>query len=146
MEVYNNTVYNNNGGGILISSTNGIKLKNNIILSNNSSGDSSGSSNIVSDYNLWAPNKATWAEGTHSIIQSGTSGIVVNAGGGDFHLLSGSPAVDKGADLSATGFTIDIAGVTRPQGPAYDIGAYEYVVSSASRCDLSGDGSVNAVD
>jgi hypothetical protein len=38
----------------------------------------------------------------------------------------GSPAIASGVDLSAT-FTTDILGVTRPQGVAWDIGAYEFL-------------------
>jgi len=45
----------------------------------------------------------------------------------DFHLQAGSPAIDKGADLSALGFSYDKDGTSRPQGTAWDIGAYEYI-------------------
>jgi hypothetical protein len=60
------------------------------------------------------------------VLNSGTSGVVVNAVGGDFHLVSGSPAIDKGTNLSATGFATDIDGHSRPQGSAWSIGAYEF--------------------
>ncbi len=40
-------------------------------------------------------------------------------------LLAGSPATDNGVTVS--GLTDDARGVTRPQGAAYDSGAYEYV-------------------
>jgi hypothetical protein len=42
---------------------------------------------------------------------------------GDFHLQSGSPAVNAGEALAAV--TIDFEARSRPQGGAYDIGAYE---------------------
>jgi hypothetical protein len=42
----------------------------------------------------------------------------------DFHLTSTSPAVDHGKTTSAT---TDIDGNLRPQGSAFDIGAYELV-------------------
>jgi len=42
------------------------------------------------------------------------------------HLLVGSPAINVGADLSAT-FTTDKNLVSRPQGSAWDIGAYESI-------------------
>jgi len=38
---------------------------------------------------------------------------------------AGSPAIDAGADVSAEGVTTDYNGDPRPQGAAYDIGAYE---------------------
>lgn len=40
-------------------------------------------------------------------------------------LLAGSPAIDNGVTVSD--LTTDARGVTRPQGAAYDSGAYEYV-------------------
>ena len=45
----------------------------------------------------------------------------------DFRIQKGSPLIDAGADLSASwkGAT-DKNGVSRPQGAAWDIGAYEY--------------------
>jgi hypothetical protein len=48
----------------------------------------------------------------------------------DFTLQSASPAVDAGTD---TGIHRDHNGVSRPQGPSYDIGAYEYSRSSLPR-------------
>ena len=50
--------------------------------------------------------------------------LFVDAPNEDFHLQGGSPAVDAGADLSAV-FTEDLDGDTRPDGGAFDIGAYE---------------------
>jgi hypothetical protein len=41
----------------------------------------------------------------------------------NFHLQAGSPAIDHGATLL---LAADYDGVPRPQGAAYDIGAYEY--------------------
>lgn len=43
--------------------------------------------------------------------------------GVDFHLQAGSPAIDAGA---ATSNTRDISQILRPQGTAFDIGAYEF--------------------
>jgi hypothetical protein len=45
------------------------------------------------------------------------------AGGGNYALMSTSPAVNKGATHYAPGYDID--GVLRPKGSALDIGAYE---------------------
>jgi hypothetical protein len=42
-----------------------------------------------------------------------------------YQLKTSSPAIDAGATLGAP-YNIDYAGVTRPSGPAYDIGAFEY--------------------
>ncbi|MCP5066752.1 MAG: hypothetical protein GY946_09315, partial [bacterium] len=48
----------------------------------------------------------------------------------DFHLLAASPAVDTGIDASAT-TTLDLDGNSRPEGAAFDMGAYELVSSPA---------------
>ena len=48
----------------------------------------------------------------------------VDAGGGNFHLTSGSRGVDEGVDLSAWGVTTDKDGVDR--GSTWCMGAYEY--------------------
>lgn len=50
----------------------------------------------------------------------------------DYTLRQGSLAIDKGADLSFA-VTHDIIGVPRPQGSAYDMGAYEYPAPSIDK-------------
>jgi hypothetical protein len=42
----------------------------------------------------------------------------------DFHLLTGSPAIDYGTPISS--FDFDMEGISRPQGEQWDIGAYEF--------------------
>jgi hypothetical protein len=48
---------------------------------------------------------------------------VVDAAGGDFHLIEGSPAIDAGVELADV--TEDFEGTARPQGAAWDAGADE---------------------
>jgi hypothetical protein len=43
----------------------------------------------------------------------------------DYHPASGSPLIDSGTNVASDGITADYEGVARPQGPAYDVGAYE---------------------
>jgi parallel beta-helix repeat protein len=128
LRIYNNTLYRN-AGNVSIGQTNGIILRNNLVFGDSTGGnqmDAWSSTGIDSDYNLMAPTGAGFTEGTHSRVVTSTSGIVVNPANGDFYQVSGSPVIDKGADLSATGFAIDFSGIFRPQGAAWDIGAYEY--------------------
>jgi len=48
----------------------------------------------------------------------------VNEAGGDYHLKSGSPAIDTGQ--TQANVPADLEGRARPIGPAYDIGCYEF--------------------
>src|SRR5208283_2532222 len=43
----------------------------------------------------------------------------------NFHLQPGSPAINAGVPV--TGLATDFDGVPRPEGSAFDIGAYQYV-------------------
>lgn len=52
-----------------------------------------------------------------------TAAAFINVAVHDYHLVPDSPAIDAGERLSAV--TIDRDGVERPQGSAYDVGAYE---------------------
>jgi hypothetical protein len=46
---------------------------------------------------------------------------------GDYHLVAGAEAIDKGTATSAPDHDFD--GAVRPQGAAHDVGAYEFVVA-----------------
>ena len=50
----------------------------------------------------------------------------VNANLNDYHIVATSPAIDKGLNATTYGVTKDYDDVSRPQGVAYDAGAYEY--------------------
>jgi parallel beta-helix repeat protein len=50
--------------------------------------------------------------------------LFVDSESGDFHINSGSPAIDAGESLSMV--SIDFDGNRRPGGAGYDIGPYEY--------------------
>jgi hypothetical protein len=62
-----------------------------------------------------------------------TLGSLSNNGGyvPTMALLDGSPALDAG--VTAAGLTTDARGIARPQGVAYDSGAYERVVNSGNQ-------------
>jgi hypothetical protein len=49
----------------------------------------------------------------------------VAPGANDFQLKQGSPCIDAGLNVSAV-VRRDLLGLTRPQGSAYDLGAYEF--------------------
>ncbi len=104
--------------------------------------DPTGLANVDIDYNNWGPG-VSWKWGGNSTTNSFASfaaqsqatastnekhSLQANplfVGGGDYSLQTASPAKDRGVDLSAKGVTTDLTGLARPQGPAFDIGAYE---------------------
>jgi len=111
-KVYNNTFYSNKGFGINLgtfgAADNGF-LENNIVYGNGVAIQNNGLGNTLSN-NLTTDPK------------------FVNAAAFDFHLQSTSLAINRGVS-TAPYVTTDFDGITRPQGSAYDIGAYEYVAA-----------------
>jgi hypothetical protein len=109
--IYNNTITGSGGNGIDLSSYNSsVEIRNNIIY-NNAVNINNLASDTILDHNLC------------------NSGCAVNAdprfvSSNDFHLQSASPAIDRGLTISRV--LTDLDGVARPQGAAYDIGAYEH--------------------
>jgi parallel beta-helix repeat protein len=113
VKIYNNTVYNNGTGnghpGIAGSgSTN--QIRNNIAYNNAGGQTSCGGGAVCSNNFTGDPN-------------------FVNAAVANFQLQSTSGAIDAGTNLGSSVPT-DRNGVPRPQGSAFDIGAYEFVGSS----------------
>lgn len=143
---YNNTFYNCGGftnyvihvGGEY--ATNCI-IKNNLFIKCGSTEGGDDTDNVgwytfyivkdyIADYNYvakgpasnWGAKSGFAGKEVHGI--NGGNPRFVNYATNDFHLQSGSPAIDKGATI--TGFNVDRDGVRRSQGSGWDIGAYEY--------------------
>lgn len=51
----------------------------------------------------------------------------------DAHLRSNSPAIGAGTSLVSPHVSVDFDGISRPQGAAYDIGAYEFAKTKPNR-------------
>jgi parallel beta-helix repeat protein len=122
---------------------------NNILVHTGSRGsieiDSSAKAGLVSDFNVLVDRFAFDGEfisadqwrsrgyDAHSIFAD-VSELFVDAANSDYRLRESSPAIDAGTN--AAGVSDDLAGVPRPQGRAFDIGAYE-AGGSASDFSLS---------
>jgi len=111
-KVYNNTIVNTGGPGIGIADGPiDTEVKNNIMWVHNGYGPlyQTGDSNTIVEDNLLN------TEDPHFVDQ----------GSQNFHLQASSPARNRGQTLSSVAFDYDH--IARPQGSAYDIGAYEYI-------------------
>ena len=75
---------------------------------------------------------ANWRNQTGQDMNSSvrTTSIFNNFAARDFTLATGSAAIDAGTTVAQV--TNDLLGVTRPQGLAFDVGAYEKVTVAAS--------------
>ena len=111
-QIYNNTVYNNKNNGIWVQSGNAGVVKNNISYRNSSSDYVDNAASTTQSFNLFG------SDPSFSSVSSS-----------DFHLKTGSAALDRGTSLSSV-FTTDFDGNDRPTGTAYDIGAFEYGTSN----------------
>ncbi len=60
------------------------------------------------------------ADGSNRVVDASS---FVNAAANDYRLASGSLAIDTGVAITAV--TTNRDGVSRPQGSAHDVGAYE---------------------
>jgi Protein of unknown function (DUF1565) len=143
MKVYNNVVaWNGTTGIILWMALSGVDIKNNIIYQNGryglSSYDAHGSG-VTVDHNLCFGN----ASGSHNFTAGGsdytyTLGTTLSSDPGfvnntcasfDPHLDASSPAIKAGLNLSSV-FTTDKDGLVRPASGTWDLGAWNYRVTS----------------
>ena len=95
---------------------------------------------------------------SHNLCQASAVGCsvvgdpkIVNASATppDFHLQSGSPAINAGTNAPSSIFTTDFDGLSRPQPPSanWAIGAFEYKPgTSYSPCDVNRDNVTNVSD
>ena len=63
----------------------------------------------------------------HSQLDPGWGELFVDWQGSDYHLCSGSPAIDSGTDAVSGIVDYDLDGVSRPQLLDWDAGGYEYM-------------------
>ncbi len=150
--IANNTVFANGssgmGGGIVIGDgdspggivMNNTKIINNIVFNNPASSITEycysgvnciGSGNIVSNNVVYGNGSGISLKVGSAVGTITTDPQFVNYqadGTGNYHLKSTSPAIDKGISTNAP--STDLDGNARPQGAGYDIGAYEYMLTT----------------
>lgn len=119
IHVWNNTIVGAGGAGIGWSSRIG--------------SDSEMSNNLVVGSGGDEIEEAPQVEVSHNLTYDDVSAVgFVDPARADYRLRAGSPAVDAGRDLSDAVVVDDVDGTMRPQGAAYDVGAYEMPAGQAS--------------
>ncbi|HYR88540.1 MAG TPA: choice-of-anchor Q domain-containing protein, partial [Terriglobia bacterium] len=119
-KLYNNTIYKATGEGIEVI-TGSVSVINNLLVGNNSGGDQISFSGTVTSTNNGYSN--TFGGSCTNCVSGLSAATFANAAGNNLHLVPGSLAIGRGTTL--TTFSTDKDGVARPQGAAWDIGAYE---------------------
>lgn len=138
--VYNNTFYQNGRQGLYVdgsASINGVDIRNNLFYQSRNSNCSTecgsmreahlqigaDARGITIANNSYHPGRVTILGGSDSNAITGEASFV-NEAGQDFRLRGDSSAIARGAILPSV--VIDYDGRLRPQGSAYDIGAFQH--------------------
>jgi len=133
VKVYNNTLFGNGETALLIYGKTGdvtnVEIKNNIFDLSHSNSNAFHVSNKNKNTSFVLQNNLYWPKPVRLNKLSDSSPVIgdphfVNSRERDFHLLPGSAAIDKGIPLGEVSHDKD--GIRRPQGAAFDLGAFEY--------------------
>lgn len=123
--IFNNTIFNTGNTGVKIYAyltTIGHKVYNNIVVEK-----SPGGSYPANGFYIRGSQTIKFDFGNNLYANTADAGkLVKNVTGSDFHLVSGSTAIDKGFNALGWGISTDMDDLSRPLNGAFDIGAYEY--------------------
>lgn len=151
VQVYNNLVYSNcvnqpegskSCGGIQAANgAKNVKIWNNTVYGNKGYGISVAAGSNGPAVNTVVQNNIVFDNAKGQIVNAGVDSVIthnlttdpkfVKAEAFDFRLQTHSPAINAGVRLDEV--RVDIKNAPRPQGRAYDIGAYELVSDSDSK-------------
>ena len=152
-KIYHNTIIDNGFHGIWDVNATHLIIKNNIIGYHTVQDryyeifvDAGQTNGHVIDYNLYYPDVAKiiyWGGSKYSlaqfqsILQQEPHGLAADPlfkdlTADDYTLLTGSAAIDNAANLAAEGCDRDLLGTPRPQGSAFDMGAFEFPVTATN--------------
>ncbi|MBN2494593.1 MAG: lamin tail domain-containing protein [Deltaproteobacteria bacterium] len=133
------------GAGLVSGQGNSEHVHNNILVSNNAGLNALNSSMASSSYNLVWGNFTNYAgHAAADATDLSVDPMFVDIGSDDFHLHLGSRAVDAGSNHEGT--EVDFDGVSRPQGAAVDMGAYEQRAASPDKHLVISEVMANPVD
>jgi hypothetical protein len=125
-KIYNNTIYNAADEGIQVV-TGSTSVINNILVANNGGGAQTSFSGTVTSTNNAHSN--SFGGSCTNCVSGLSASTFTNATANNFHLVASSAAIDGGTAL--TTFSTDKDGTVRPQGTAWDMGAFEYVTTGS---------------
>jgi hypothetical protein len=146
------TTLSSAGGGFMTISSGTVSFKNTLV-ANNTAGNSRYNNGYIEyppitslGYNLSGDDSCGFDQPTDLVNTDPLLGPLQDNGGPTFTqaLLHGSPAIDKGGDPIAV--VTDQRGVPRPQGPAFDIGAYELAQASVGTSTHQGTAYFSTLD
>lgn len=133
-QAYNNTIVNNTRGTannlcVIVQATSPPSVVQNNICVGHTRGIENYSANTVITHNR-AEIVRNFGAG-RVLLSNNISGDprFINQNSGNFRLREASPAIDSGVSVSAIVHD-DFDGIPRPNGPAYDMGAFEFVLPS----------------
>ena len=129
--VYNNTLINKQGDNaffaLLVENMFGgtITVENNLIFGPNATGAMSLTGvTVVANNNITHDGTGDDYGGTGAQVNVDPEDVFTDFSSGDYSLKLASLAIDAGKTIPA--ISVDNVGTSRPQGVAFDIGAYEY--------------------
>lgn len=127
--VFNNTIVKSKRAGIMFYNSQGTVASGNLFYNNLIVAPGSAASG---DKKYLEIDATINYQGANNYYEPDINKILfVNPAGNDFHLQAGSPAIDKGQDLTSYGLKRDFDGDSRPYGAAFDAGADEFTGGAA---------------